>query len=92
MKLGNRVFYHLESARQGYLSSFESLPYLGGFFGAIFFVGFAIRTPIASKLYKETFLSMVLGMGTAAQYTLYKRRQYLVEVDRVYAALKEKFD
>ena len=66
MKLGDRVFYTLESKRQRYLQTLEATPYFGGAFALCFLCVFAIKTPITSKLYKEAGYSIGLGMTFAA--------------------------
>ena len=68
MKLGNNIFYDLESKRQEYINSFEIMPVSTLILGAIFFVGFAIRTPLTSKLYKELGYSALLGAGFSYIY------------------------
>jgi hypothetical protein len=88
MKLPNRTFYELESTRQDYVGSFESIPYQGGIMAAIFFCGFAMRTPIASKLYKETFYSLLMGGACGCVYTLYARDLYHKKVSVVYYDMK----
>lgn len=90
MKLGDRVFYSLEHDRQNYLYAAEASPYLGLAFGFVFFVGFAYWTPLSSKLYKESALSLVLGMVSGATYPFYYRRKYLQQVDEVYADIRHR--
>ena len=68
MKLGNNIFYDLESKRQEYINSFEIMPVSTLILGAVFFVGFAIRTPLTSKLYKELGYSALLGAGISYIY------------------------
>lgn len=92
MKLGDSIFYDLESKRQKYLGGMESLPYLGSVFGLMFFIGFAYVTPLSSKLYKESAMSLVLGMGLAAQYPFYYRREYLKQVGLIYDRLNVVFE
>ena len=91
MKLGDRVFYTLESKRQLYLQTLEATPYVGGVFSVCFLVVFAIKTPITSKLYKEAAYSLGLGMACAAQIPLYYRRQYHKTGDDIYRQLNERF-
>ena len=71
MKLGNNVFYDLESKRQNYLASFEVMPVGTAIFGFLFFIGFAIKTPLTSKLYKELGYSIFLGAGVTYSYVAY---------------------
>lgn len=92
MKLPNRTFYELESVRQHYVGSFESIPYQSGFFAVIFFIGFALRTPIASKLYKETVMSMLMGGGLGCLYTLKMRDSYHKKVSEVYWDMKAQIE
>ena len=54
MKLGNAVFYTMESSRKRYNESFESWPYAAGVLSLFYFVGFALKTPMHSRLYKES--------------------------------------
>lgn len=76
MKLGDRVFYDIEAARQVYLQSFESVPTFGVLIGLGFFVIAAHRTPLTSKLYRETALSLMLGVSVAMLHPMYTRRLY----------------
>ncbi len=76
MKLGDRVFYDIEAARQVYLQSFESVPTFGVIIGLGFFCIAAHRTPLTSKLYKETAISMLLGVSIAMLHPMYTRRLY----------------
>jgi len=92
MKLPNKTFYELESVRQQYVGSFESIPYQGGFFALIFFVGFAIKSPISSKLYKETVLSLLMGGLCGSAFTICKRDQYHKKVSSVYWDMKHQID
>jgi len=92
MKLGNGVFYHLEGHRQKYMGSLESFPYLGGFLGCFYIIGFAYRTPLASKLYKEAVISLFLGCATASTMVLYYRRAYIAAANDVYLGLKMRLE
>ena len=58
----------------------------------IYFVGFAVRTPLHYKLYKETLYAFGLGMLTAMTYPYYYRRQYLKNVDEIYWYLQAAFE
>ena len=88
MKLGNAVFYTMESSRQKYLNAMEAWPYIGGVLSVVYFIGFALRTPMHSKLIKETGLSVLLGMSTAAAYPYYYKNIYMTNVCRVYDGLR----
>ena len=77
MKLGDRVFYDIESKRQVYLQQVQAIPYLGAVFAFGFFIVYAIKTPLTSNLYKETVYSMALGLGMASCVPLYYRKAYL---------------
>ena len=89
MKLGNSVFYTMESSKQKYLGALESWPYVGGVLSVGFFLGFAMMTPMHSKLLKETALSAVLGLGCASAYPLYYKRVYTTNVCTVYDDLRK---
>ena len=89
MKLGNSVFYTMESSRQKYLNAIEAWPYIGGVLSVVYFIGFALRTPMHSKLVKETGLSLLLGMSTAAAYPYYYKNIYMTNVCRVYDGLRQ---
>ncbi len=91
MKLGNGIFYDLESKRQDYLYSFEVMPVTTLIFGVIFFTGFAIRTPLTSKLYKELLYSMLMGAGISYGYVYQQKRIYNQKVEEIYDRLKGKF-
>ena len=88
MKIDGGKFSHLEGKRQKYIRSFEEIPYLGGLFAACFFIGFAIWTPLHSKLYKESLASLFMGLGLASTFTYAKRRTYLQEIDLIYNELR----
>ena len=88
MKLGNAIFYTMESSRQKYLKALEEWPYVGGVLAFVYFIGFALRTPMHSKLVKEAGYSVLLGMGTAAAYPYYYKRIYMTNVCRVYDGLR----
>ena len=60
------------------------VPYVGAGFAFIYFIGFAVMTPLSSKLYKETFYALGMGMATAGLYPLYYRRLYLQTIDSIY--------
>ena len=75
-----------------YVRAQEEYPYIGGFLSIFYFIGYAIRTPLHRKLYRETAFSMALGLLTAMAYPLYYRKQYLLNIDKVYWYLQEGFD
>ncbi len=91
MKLGNNIFYDLESKRQNYITSFEILPASTVFFGMIFLTIYAIRTPLTSKLYKELLYSTLMGAGVSYSYVHQQKRHYHQFVDEIYEKLKDKF-
>ena len=88
MKLGNAVFYTMESSRKRYHEALEMWPYLGGVLFVGYFIGFALKTPMHSKLLKETGLAMLLGMGTASCYPYYYRNIYYTNICTVYDDLR----
>ena len=53
-------------------------------FALVYFVGFVLKSPLSSKLYKETAYSLLLGGLTASIYPLYYRRIYLKTIDSIY--------
>lgn len=59
--------------------------------GFIFFCGFAVRTPLTSKLYKELGYSVMMGAGLSYLYVWKQKRHYLEFVDQTYDKLKNKF-
>jgi hypothetical protein len=91
MKLGNSIFYNLESKRQDYLASFEILPLSTGIIGFLIFCVYAVRTPLHSKLYKELAYSMFMGAGISSLYVAQQRRKYHEYIDEIYDKLKSKF-
>ncbi len=91
MKLGNNIFYDLESKRQNYVTSFEVMPVTTLILGGIFFIGYAIRTPLTSKLYKELVYSMLMGAGISYIYVHKQKQKYHAFVDEIYDKLKNKF-
>ena len=72
MRIGNTIFYNLESSRQGYLKAMENYPFFGTIIGFGVFIGFAYRTPIYSKLYKEIAYSAMIGMSLAYTNVYYR--------------------
>jgi hypothetical protein len=44
----------------------QDIPLYGGIIGLGIFCVYAIRTPLTSKLYKESVYSMLIGMAIAA--------------------------
>lgn len=68
MKLGNGIFYDLESTRINYIDSFETIPITTVIVGALCFIRFAIKTPLQSKLYSELLMSTLIGGTVAYSY------------------------
>ena len=66
----------------------EAAPYIGGVLTFAYFIGFAVRMPLSSKLYKESFYSLCLGMLTACGYPYYYRRHYIQQVEDTYWFLR----
>ena len=91
MKIGHSIFYNLEAARQEYLMAFENYPLIGGLLSFGFFVGFALRTPIYSKLYKELGYSIGLGFLTGYSYAYRYKLKYMAVVDESYEIVKAHF-
>lgn len=91
MKLGNNIFYDLESKRQDYITSFEIMPVSTGILGFFIFCGFAVRTPLTSKLYKELAYSMLMGAGLSYTYVWKQKQKYHEYIDEIYDKLKGKF-
>ena len=89
MKLGNRVFYTLEASRQKYINAIENWPYLGGVCAMVYFVGFALYTPMHSKLLKEIGISLLLGGATASLYPYYYKKKWMQNVCTVYNDLRK---
>lgn len=92
MKLGDRIFYDLEGRRQKWIDGLEMAPYIGGIFGLVYFIGFAIKAPLSSKLYKESLYSLMMGMATAGTIPLYYRYHYTKTVNSIYNQLVERFE
>ena len=92
MRIGHAIFYNLECARQTYHSALEYYPVFTGMLSLAFFVGFALKTPLHKKLFKETGYSVCLGalFGYIPVYFSYQK--YLTVVDESYAIVKQKFD
>ena len=59
--------------------------------GFVFFCGFAIRTPLTSKLYKELGYSLGMGALLSYGYVWKQKRVYLDFVDETYEKLKYHF-
>jgi hypothetical protein len=59
--------------------------------GAVFFVGFAIRTPLTSKLYKELGYSLIMGAGLSYTYVHQQKLKYHALIDDIYDKVKLKF-
>jgi hypothetical protein len=69
----------------------ETYPFWGSILGFGFFVGFAYRTPIYSKLYKEIAYSAMLGMSIAYTNVYYNYWKYLNVVSESYDVVKDRF-
>ena len=89
MKLGNRVFYTLEASRQRYLTAIENWPYVSGVLAFGYFIGFALYTPMHSRLLKEAGLSLFMGGMTAAFYPYHYKRIWMTNVCTVYNDLRK---
>ena len=89
MKLGNAVFYTMESSKQKYHMALENWPYLGGVLAFAYFIGFAIARPMHSKLISETGLSAVLGLASSAAYPYYYHRIWMTNICTVYEDLRK---
>ena len=59
--------------------------------GAVFFVGFAIRTPLTSKLYKELGYSLIMGASLSYTYVHQQKLKYHALIDDIYDKVKLKF-
>lgn len=92
MKLGDSVFYNIEMHRQHYLKSFEALPMWGGIVGIGILIMYAYRMPLSSKLYMESFKSLIYGTVIASSYPAYMRWKYLEAVTEAYDKLKLRFE
>ena len=92
MKLGSATFANLSGRKFDYVDSLEAWPYIGGFSAIFFFIGFALKAPMSSKLYKESFYSLGLGMLLGSAYPYYYRNVYMTLVDDVYHKLKRRFE
>jgi hypothetical protein len=57
------------------------MPVSTAILGFILFCGFAIKTPLTSKLYKELGYSVVMGAGVSYLYVWKQKRKYLEFVD-----------
>lgn len=67
------------------------MPWATGILGFIFFCGFAVRTPLSSKLYKELGYSMLMGAGLSYLYVWKQKRIYLAQVEDIYERVRNKF-
>ena len=54
-------------------------------------MGFAVKRPMTSKLYKELGYSILMGAGVSYTYIHYYKRIYLRHVDELYDELKHRF-
>jgi hypothetical protein len=91
MRIGNTIFYNLESSRQGYLKALENHPLIACILGFGFLVRFAYKTPIYSKLYKEIAYSGLMGLGCSYSYVYYHYWKYLNVVSESYDVVKDRF-
>ena len=92
MKLGGATFANLSGRKFDYLAAVEAWPYIGMFGAVFFFIGYALRAPMSSKLYRESCFSVGLGMFFGSAYPLYYRSVYINLVDEVYHQLKRRFE
>ena len=65
------------------------MPHVAGVFAFCFFIGFALKTPMHSKLGKESAMSILLGVGVASAYPAYYKRIYYTNVETVYRDLRK---
>ena len=91
MRIGSTIFYNLESARQEQMVALEEYPMLSGILAFGFFVRFAYKTPVYSKLYKELGYSMAMGGAVGYSYAYYYYMKYIQVVDESYEVVKQKF-
>ena len=91
MRIGTTIFYNLESSRQKYMLALENYPLIAGVLAVGFWIGFAYRTPIYSKLYKEMGYSIVLGTGVSYSYAYFHYLKYLNVVDESYNIVRMRF-
>jgi hypothetical protein len=92
MKLGDRVFYDIESSRQGYVYACECIPTAGVIIGSLFFIRYAYTAPIQSRLYVEAVKSLFYGCCVAGIWPMYAKVRYLEKVSNAYNMLKAKFE
>ncbi len=71
------------------MQALEAWPYVGGVLALGYFVGFAMFVPMHSKLLKETVISGLLGLTTAALFPYYYKRIYTTNVCTVYDDLRK---
>ena len=91
MRIGNTIFYNFLSSRQGYLKAIENYPLFCAILAFGFLIRYAYKTPIYSKLYKETAYSIMKGMGLSYCYVYYHYWKYLNVVSESYDVVKERF-
>lgn len=68
----------------------EIIPYVAGAIGFVFFIGFAYWSPMTSRLYKESFYSLCLGIVGSGFYVKSYKRDYYQAVDECYDHMKLK--
>ena len=79
----------LEEAKEEFRSHKSKYPAISGLFSVIFFVIFAIKTPMQSKLYAELFISPVLGFGLVSPYLIWAHNQKVKRISDIYNGFME---
>ena len=92
MRIGHAVFYNLEGARQKYLRTLEFYPLVAACLSFGCFIGYAVKTPIYSKLYRELGKSILLGATFGYIPSYFSHQKYLGVVDESYEIVKQKFE
>ena len=91
MRIGTKIFYACETARQDYITATHSSYPIGVLSSLAFFVGFANRTPIHSKLYRELGYSVALGAMVSYAYAYRWYSKYIEVIDQSYDVVRERF-
>ncbi len=85
------MFYTIEQARQKYLDSIEVHPLMALVAASAFFVRYALRAPMTSKLYKEFGYSLLFGFATTYPYPYYYNQKYVDVIEECYDIVLDKF-
>ena len=88
MRIGTKIFYGCEGARQDYIDATHNSYPIAILSTIAFFIAFAKRTPVHQKLYRELGYSMGLGGMVSYGYSYWWYSKYIEVIDQSYEIVK----